>query len=101
MYTRKSILLPRCVPAPISPSYGPLTARFRPVRDCLLVQKVNGSLPEKSEPLLSARYEPLAREAKMPKAQLSKAPAVSYCEIQLDILTKLAGRTVRNHKLSM
>ena len=52
---------------------------------------MNGSLPEKSEPLLSARYEPLAREAKMPKAQLSKAPAVSYCEIQLDILTKLAG----------
>ena len=60
---------------------------------------MNGSLPEKSEPLLSARYEPLAREAKMPKAQLSKAPAVSYCEIQLDILTKLAGRTVPNVQL--
>ena len=56
---------------------------------------MNGSLPEKSEPLLSARYEPLAREAKMPKAQLSKAPAVSYCEIQLDILTKLAGHFVK------
>ena len=55
---------------------------------------MNGSLPEKSEPLLSARYEPLAREAKMPKAQLSKAPAVSYCEIQLDILTKLAEHIV-------
>ena len=34
---------------------------------------MNGSLPEKSEPLLSTRYEPLALEAKMPKAQLSRA----------------------------
>ena len=58
------------------------------------MKKVNGSLPEKSEPLLSTRYEPLAREAKMPKAQLSKAPAVSYCKIQLDILTKLAEHIV-------
>ena len=54
---------------------------------------MNGSLPEKSEPLLSTRYEPLAREAKMPKAQLSRALAVSYFEFQLDILTKLAVPT--------
>ena len=57
---------------------------------------MNGSLPEKSEPLLSTRYEPLAREAKMPKAQLSRALAVSYFEFQLDILTKLAGHLGRN-----
>lgn len=29
----------------------------------------------------------------MPKAQLSKVPAVSYCDFQLDILTKLAVRS--------
>ena len=55
---------------------------------------MNGSLPEKSEPLSDSCYEPLAREAKMPKAQLSKAPAVSYSEFQLDILTKLAEHIV-------
>ena len=55
---------------------------------------MNGSLPEKSEPLLSTGYEPSAHEAEIPKAQLSKAPAVSYCEIQLDILTKLAEHIV-------
>ena len=62
---------------------------------------MNGSLPEKSEPLLSTRYEPLAREAKMPKAQLSRALAVSYFEFQLDILTKLAVHTGRIIKLRM
>jgi len=60
---------------------------------------VNGLLPEKSEPLLSTRYEPLAREAKMLKAQLSKASAVAYYDFQLDILTKLAGETVRKIQL--
>ena len=59
---------------------------------------MNGSLPEKSEPLLSTVYEPLPHEAKMPDAQLSKAPSVSYREFQLDILTKLAGHLGRNFK---
>jgi len=59
---------------------------------------MNGNI--KSEPLSDSFYEPLAREAKMPKAQLSKAPAVSYCENQLDILTKLAGRTGPNVQLN-
>ena len=55
---------------------------------------MNGSLLEKSKPLPDSCYEPLAREAKMSKSQLSKAPAVSYREIQLDILTKLAEHIV-------
>jgi hypothetical protein len=37
---------------------------------------VNGSLPEKSEPLSDARYSLLAREAKTPDAQLSKDSAL-------------------------
>ena len=53
---------------------------------------MNGSLYEKINPCRMSVYLQLAREAKMLKAQLSKAPAVSYCEFQLDILTKLAGR---------
>jgi hypothetical protein len=56
---------------------------------------VNGSLLEKSKPLPDFYYETLAREAEMPRPQLSKASAVSYCKIQLDILTRLAGRTGR------
>ena len=59
---------------------------------------MNGSLLEKSKPLPDSCYESLAREAKMPKAQLSKAPAVSHREIQLDILTKLAVPCGRNIK---
>ena len=54
---------------------------------------MNGSLPENSDPLLITRNEPLVCEAKMPDAQLSKAPSVSYREFQLDILTKLAVPT--------
>ena len=34
------------------------------------------------------------RKAKMPDAQLSRAPAVSYCDFQLDILTKLVEHIV-------
>ena len=43
---------------------------------------------------MKARYKPLAREAKMPKAQLSRALAVSYFEFQLDILAQLVEHIV-------
>ena len=59
---------------------------------------MNGSLPEKSEPLPDSCYETLAREVEMPRPQLSKASAVSFCKIQLDILTKLAEHLGRNFK---
>ena len=53
-------------------------------QDCAS-EKVNGSLPEKSKPLMKARYKPLAHEAKMPEARFSKAPAILNREFQLDI----------------
>ena len=55
---------------------------------------MNDSLLEKSKPLPDFYYETLAREAEMPRPQLSKASAVSYCKIQLDILTRLAEHRV-------
>ena len=54
--------------------------------------------PGKSEPLPDSCYETLAREVEMPRPQLSKASAVSFCKIQLDILTKLAEHLGRNFK---
>jgi len=54
---------------------------------------VNGSLPEKSKPLMKARYKPLAHEAKMPEARFSKAPAILNREFQLDVWNKLSVPT--------
>ena len=54
---------------------------------------MNGSLPEKSKPLMKARYKPLAHEAKMPEARFSKAPAILNREFQLDIWNKLSVPT--------
>ena len=61
-------------------------------QDCAS-EKVNGSLPEKSKPLMKARYKPLAHEAKMPEARFSKAPAILNREFQLDIWNKLSVPT--------
>ena len=60
---------------------------------------MNGSLPEKSKPLMKARYKPLAHEAKMPEARFSKAPAILNREFQLDIWNKLSEHFVTFFKL--
>ena len=62
-------------------------------QDCAS-EKVNGSLPEKSKPLMKASYKLLAHEAKMPEARFSKAPAILNREFQLDIWNKLSEHIV-------
>ncbi len=65
---------------------------------CTLDEKVHGAPERGVHPCGGAPGWPRFRKAKMPDAQLSKAPAVSHCEIQLDILTKLAVPCGRNIK---